>query len=277
MRVLHPIIACAAKNEFGMKSEEKRSNGVKVKTVYMNVEGLVSPLQKISSKVIIKISMNKYISSGTALLVGLTLAGSASALTTVSSTLDFGATGGDVTALQQFLATDATIYPEGLVTGYFGSLTMAAVQRFQCKQSIVCSGDASSTGYGRVGPRTLAAINAAIGGGVVVSGGGDVSAPAISNVIVTKTQTGATVTWSTNESARGVLYYSTSMPGIVEATDSSGAILAGTAVNESTLGFNHSLSITGLQRNTWYYYVIGSTDASGNVQYTWPTSFQTTQ
>ena len=54
-------------------------------------------------------------------------AGSASALTMITAHLDFGATGGNVTSLQQFLAADASIYPEGLVTGYFGSLTRAAV------------------------------------------------------------------------------------------------------------------------------------------------------
>ena len=54
-------------------------------------------------------------------------AGSASALTTISSYLDFGARGADVTSLQQLLAADASVYPEGLVTGYFGSLTRAAV------------------------------------------------------------------------------------------------------------------------------------------------------
>src|SRR3990167_4279780 len=77
-------------------------------------------------------------------------AGSASALTMITAHLDFGATGGNVTSLQQFLAADASIYPEGLVTGYFGSLTRAAVQRYQCKQGIVCGCSAATTGYGRV-------------------------------------------------------------------------------------------------------------------------------
>src|SRR3989304_8993450 len=47
------------------------------------------------------------------------------------------ATDGEVTKLQQFLAQDKTIYPEGLITGYFGSLTQKAVQRWQAKYSVV--------------------------------------------------------------------------------------------------------------------------------------------
>lgn len=42
----------------------------------------------------------------------------------------------------------------GNETTYFGSLTRAAVQRFQCAKSIVCEGSESTTGYGQVGPRT---------------------------------------------------------------------------------------------------------------------------
>ena len=52
------------------------------------------------------------------------------------------------------MASDKEIYPEGRVTGYFGPLTLKAVQRFQCKYGIVCGGDYKSTGFGRVGPKT---------------------------------------------------------------------------------------------------------------------------
>lgn len=68
----------------------------------------------------------------------------------------------DVRALQEFLASDVAIYPEGLVTGFFGSLTEKAVQRFQEKHGIVSFGTADTTGYGRVGPKTRAKINALI-------------------------------------------------------------------------------------------------------------------
>ena len=61
---------------------------------------------------------------------------------------------GEVAQLQTFLAKDKNIYPSGLVTGYFGSETEQAVQRWQAANGIVSSGGPSSTGFGYVGPRT---------------------------------------------------------------------------------------------------------------------------
>ena len=71
-------------------------------------------------------------------------------------TLKKGLRGSDVSALQELLKTDPTIYPEGSVTGYYGVLTVAAVQRFQTKYSI---GHYATPGYGGVGPLTLAKLN----------------------------------------------------------------------------------------------------------------------
>jgi plastocyanin/peptidoglycan hydrolase-like protein with peptidoglycan-binding domain len=76
----------------------------------------------------------------------------------IGRVLKKGSTGDDVTRLQQFLARDTTVYPEGTVTGYYGALTEKAVQRWQTKYNIVSSGSPESTGYGVVGPRTAAAI-----------------------------------------------------------------------------------------------------------------------
>lgn len=88
------------------------------------------------------------------------VSGSASALKTILTfTLRKGMRGDAVTELQIFLAKDKGIYPEGLITGYFGSLTESAVKRFQCARGIVCSGDPESTGYGTVGPKTRNLIN----------------------------------------------------------------------------------------------------------------------
>ena len=72
--------------------------------------------------------------------------------------LSVGVSGADVTALQTFLAADATVYPEGLITSYFGPATERAVQRWQAKNGVVSSGTAATTGYGMVGPGTRAAI-----------------------------------------------------------------------------------------------------------------------
>lgn len=72
--------------------------------------------------------------------------------------------GPEVTKLQGLLAKDSSLYPDGLVTGYFGSLTQKAVQRFQCKYINVCSGAPETTGYGVVGPKTRFKIEEVFGG-----------------------------------------------------------------------------------------------------------------
>ena len=65
--------------------------------------------------------------------------------------LRIGMSGEDVLLLQEFLATDLEIYPEGLKTGYFGPLTKRAVERFQKKMGV--------EQVGQVGPKTVAKIN----------------------------------------------------------------------------------------------------------------------
>ena len=77
---------------------------------------------------------------------------------TLHRTLRSGVSGNDVSALQQFLAEDRNVYPEALVTGYFGALTEAAVQRWQAKHGVVSSGTPDTTGFGVVGPATRAMI-----------------------------------------------------------------------------------------------------------------------
>lgn len=82
-----------------------------------------------------------------------------------STTLGRGSTGHDVLRLQEFLKTMSDMYPEGLVTGYFGVLTEKAVERFQTKHGIVSSGAPDTSGYGIVGPRTRGVLNNSIAGG----------------------------------------------------------------------------------------------------------------
>ncbi len=82
---------------------------------------------------------------------------------TITAPIGPGSSGPNVTTLQQFLARDRNMYPEGQVTGYYGTLTTTAVQRFQTKYNIVSSGSPSTTGYGRVGPKTMDVINSLCG------------------------------------------------------------------------------------------------------------------
>lgn len=96
-------------------------------------------------------------------LVAQTSASSAglSAAPPITRMLSRGASGEDVRRLQEFLARDRSIYPEGIVSGFFGELTERAVQRYQARYGIVSDGDAATTGFGMVGPRTLAFLRAA--------------------------------------------------------------------------------------------------------------------
>lgn len=50
----------------------------------------------------------------------------------------------------------------GNETSYFGSLTREALKKFQCAKQIVCDGNEGTTGFGRVGPMTRAALNTII-------------------------------------------------------------------------------------------------------------------
>jgi len=82
---------------------------------------------------------------------------------TITKSLKVGSQNSEVRQLQELLAKDTGIYPEGKVTGYFGALTRKAVQNFQKKYGIVSSGNENTTGYGLVGPKTLAKIKEVFG------------------------------------------------------------------------------------------------------------------
>lgn len=70
----------------------------------------------------------------------------------LSENLYLGSKSDEVTWLQDFLATHySSLYPEKEVTGYYGTMTEAAVERFQEKYGI--------ESVGEVGPQTRAKIN----------------------------------------------------------------------------------------------------------------------
>lgn len=79
----------------------------------------------------------------------------------ILNNLQLGDTGDDVRCLQEFLKSQGPgIYPEGLITGYFGSLTRAAVIRFQEKYaSEILAPFGLFSGTGFVGSATRAKIN----------------------------------------------------------------------------------------------------------------------
>lgn len=71
-----------------------------------------------------------------------------------------GSRGSDVLSLQQFFISQNLLASDS-ATGFFGAMTEAAVQRFQCKHMNLCSGSRNSNGYGQMGKKTRAAIAAA--------------------------------------------------------------------------------------------------------------------
>ncbi len=74
-------------------------------------------------------------------------------------------TGGDVTKLQKFLTNQYANFFDKYVTGYFGPVTEAAVKQWQSEHGLVSKGDANSTGWGYIGPKSRAALAQGCGGG----------------------------------------------------------------------------------------------------------------
>lgn len=182
---------------------------------------------------------------------------------TITRQLQLGMSGSDVSSVQTFLANDRTLYPQGLVTGYYGFLTKSAVSNFQIRNGL--------PGVGRIGPATLPIINQQMSGMVSVD---STTAPIISGVIVGVNSQTATIAWNTNELAKGMIYYSTSPLSTYENENSvnvSGSVVS-TDMSERTY---QNVSIANLQSNTTYYYMIYVTDQSGNVSVTVPSTFQT--
>lgn len=84
-----------------------------------------------------------------------------------TKTLGKGEDNDEVRRLQELLKQFPDMYPEGLVTGYYGSFTEDAIKRFQMKYGIVDSGSAETTGFGLVGPKTREKLNELAGIGIV--------------------------------------------------------------------------------------------------------------
>jgi len=83
----------------------------------------------------------------------------------LTANLVLGMTGPQVRTLQKRLNekgfTIATSGPgsPGSETMMFGALTREALRRFQCAKGIACEGSEATTGYGRLGPKTRAALS----------------------------------------------------------------------------------------------------------------------
>lgn len=69
--------------------------------------------------------------------------------------LSVGSQGDDVKALQALLAANPNIYPEGIISGYFGQATERAIKKLQKENGI--------EQVGSVGPKTRALLNQLLG------------------------------------------------------------------------------------------------------------------
>ncbi len=85
--------------------------------------------------------------------------------------LSVGSRGEDVERLQQLLAQDKEVYPDGLVTGFFGRMTEAAVKRFQAKYGL--------SAVGIVGPLTRSKLARVFGGALSAPPTPTPAAPAV--------------------------------------------------------------------------------------------------
>jgi peptidoglycan hydrolase-like protein with peptidoglycan-binding domain len=193
----------------------------------------------------------RIILAGLAIAPIVLFAGIASAAT-ISQQLDPGMSNADVTILQTYLAQDPTLYPQGLITGFYGTLTTAAVSNFQARNGIAT--------VGRVGPITLMALNDQMNATAVDEGAGksnnvNTAQPVISNLAVSTTANSASVTWTSSTAANAKVWYSTTPAFVYKNTPSAVGTGLSTAQN---------VTINNLQGNTTYYYVVESLDPQGN-------------
>jgi pectate lyase len=92
----------------------------------------------------------------------------------------------------------------------------------------------------------------------------DTTAPTISGVLATGVSTASErITWTTNEPARSVVRYGKTRTTLNQS------------VSTTTLSTSHSTLISGLSRNTTYYYQLTVTDAAGNARTSSILSFKT--
>ena len=221
-----------------------------------------------------------------------------------------GLSGEDVKLLQETLATDPSIYPQGLITGFFGPLTKAAVLKFQAKFGI--------DQIGEVGPQTRARINQLLAEGAGNSGKvppGLLIAPGIAKKLggspavpegqklppgIAKKlgQPGdddddddnASSTDTTAPVISGVGAAASSTMATVSWTtdeDADGKVWYGTStpvvaeapflsVNHADLKKSHSLELTGLAAFSTYNFMVVSKDEAGNTASSTEASFTTT-
>ncbi|KKT16294.1 MAG: hypothetical protein UV98_C0032G0003 [Parcubacteria group bacterium GW2011_GWB1_43_6] len=226
-------------------------------------------------------------------------------ITDLITTLRQGSVGDNVKILQALLAADPSVYPEGLVTGFFGKLTAQAVKRFQAKYDIKETG-------GVVGEKTREKLNellkknpvsmedrgegnrpcAIVPPGHLIApgwlkkhGGVRPIVPACQTLppgIAAKLDTPAPTPTSTPDTVKPVISAVTNSVASTTATIvwttnefANSKVYYGTVnpldltsaltVSNNTLIIAHSLGLTALTASTTYQFVVQSADAANNI------------
>ena len=202
--------------------------------------------------------------------IGVALVGSgmhqglAQARPLIGAQLDLGARGNDVTTLQAFLATDRVMYPEGLVTGYFGPLTQKAVMQFQLGYGI--------PPVGRVGPLTREKLNSLIAAGSSI----DIYAPTVSNLSANVSGSKATLVWNTNEIAKAKVFYDTKPIVYLETSrPQTEPVISGAVSSDTSVTTAKEVVLNDLLANTTYYFAVEAIDLGGNVSLVIDRTFRT--
>lgn len=94
----------------------------------------------------------------------------------------------------------------------------------------------------------------------------DVTPPVLSSIVSAPGVSTSTITWTTNENATSKVYFGTTSPVNLSTAQS---------VGDGSLVSTHSVTLTGLNATTTYYFVVSSTDASNNVSTSSTLSFVT--
>lgn len=243
------------------------SNIVHMKNILIPTKGTVSAIRK--SRIILASLVLGSLTS-----LGFTQMALAVYYEPIGTQLDLGEKNQDVTRLQTFIRDNPSIYPEGLVTGYYGSLTKKAVIRFQGQNGLAQ--------VGRVGPATRDKMNDLINGGGWNGGGSnssDMSGPYFSNMSYGITSNSLSFTFNTNEPTSAKVVYYTNKLAFNEGDINSNGFgpIGGYTVNSNNgQSYNHSITLPNLVNNTNYYYTVIATDAAGNVSVWGPNNMQRT-
>lgn len=165
-------------------------------------------------------------------------------------------------------ATDRVIYNTSTpVSELNASNTARTDWTLNKNHTLTLTGLSSNTTYYALVVSKDAAGNASIGQTISFTTGSITPTPSDTTPPVIKSVTGFVGTstiqtaWQTNELSTSKIYYGTTLPVDVSATNP-------LTKEDTTLVKNHTLQLTGLSANTVYYFVIESKDANNNISRT---------